>query len=50
MAYQLGQGGLGMPDRDYYFNTDQRTVGVRKSYLDYIIKTFRQLGDDSAAP
>ena len=35
MAYQLSQGGLGMPNRDYYFNTDERTANVRKAYQDY---------------
>ena len=47
IAYQLGQGGLGMPNRDYYFNTDDRTAGVRKAYTDYLFKTFRELGGDS---
>ncbi len=47
MAYQIGQGGLGMPNRDYYFNTDARTVGVRKAYTEYLIQTFMQLGSDS---
>ena len=47
MAYQLAQGGLGMPNRDYYFNTDERTEGVRKAYQAYLIKTFMQLGNDS---
>ncbi len=46
VAYQLGQSGLGMPNRDYYFNTDARTLGVRKAYLDYLKKTFQQLGND----
>jgi len=49
MAYQLFQGGLGMPNRDYYFNTDSKTVGVRDAYQKYLYKTFRQLGDDSVA-
>ncbi|HYM93423.1 MAG TPA: M13 family metallopeptidase N-terminal domain-containing protein, partial [Chitinophagaceae bacterium] len=49
MAYQLGQGGLGMPNRDYYFNTDARTVGIRKGYQDYLEKTFVELGNDSSA-
>jgi putative endopeptidase len=49
MAFQLGQGGLGMPNRDYYFNTDQRTAGIRKAYSGYLFSTFRQLGADSAA-
>ena len=47
MAYQLSQGGLGMPNRDYYFNTDARTEGVRKAYKQYLLKTFMQLGNDS---
>lgn len=46
-AYQIGQGGLGMPNRDYYFNTDQKTLAVQKAYREYLYKTFRQLGDDS---
>jgi len=49
MAYQLYQGGLGMPNRDYYLNSDERTLGVRKAYKDYLLKTFMQLGDDSVA-
>jgi putative endopeptidase len=47
MVYKLGQGGLGMPNRDYYFNTDARTEKVRKAYKDYLLKTFEQLGGDS---
>ncbi len=47
IAYQLWQGGLGMPQRDYYFNTDQKTVNVQKAYRKYLYQTFRELGDDS---
>lgn len=46
-AYQMSQGGLGMPNRDYYFNTDARTEGVRKAFNTYLIKTFMQLGNDT---
>ncbi len=46
-AYQMSQGGLGMPNRDYYFKTDSRTEGVRKAYRIYLIKTFIELGNDS---
>jgi putative endopeptidase len=49
MAYQLYQGGLGMRNRDYYFNTDSKTVAVRNAYQKYLYKTFRELGDDSNA-
>ncbi len=48
MAYKLDQGGLGMPNRDYYFKTDDRTVKVRKAFQDYLVKTFKQFGNDSA--
>jgi len=48
VAYQLFQGGLGMPNRDYYFNTDSKTTNVKQAYQKYLYKTFRQLGDDSA--
>ncbi len=47
-AYMMSQGGLGLPNRDYYFNTDTRTEGVRKAYKIYLVKTFMQLGNDSA--
>jgi putative endopeptidase len=48
-AYQMTQGGLGMPNRDYYFATDSRTAGVRKAYNIYLVKTFKQLGNDNAS-
>ena len=48
MAYKLDQGGLGMPNREYYFKTDDRTIKVRTAYKAYLIKTFRQLGADEA--
>ncbi len=47
IAFQLAQGGLGLPERDYYFNTDEKTLNVQKAYKNYLQKTFRQLGDDS---
>jgi len=31
MALHLSQGGIGLPDRDYYFNTDAKSVQVRKA-------------------
>ena len=47
MAYQLSQGGLGLPNRDYYFNTDAKSVAARNAYQKYLFKTFGQLGNDS---
>ncbi len=49
MIYTLRQGGLGMPNRDYYFKTDTRTENIRKAYKEYLLKTFIQLGNDSTA-
>ncbi len=48
MAYIMSQGGLGMPNRDYYFNTDERTVNIRAAYKDYLMKTLKQLANDDA--
>ncbi len=48
MALHLMQGGLGMPDRDYYFNTDEKSSNVRNAYHFYLYKSFRTLGKDSA--
>ncbi len=44
MAYILYQGGLGMPNRDYYFNTDEKSITVQKAFKEYLVNTFVQLG------
>lgn len=43
------QGGLGLPDRDYYFKDDPRTMSVVAAYQAYIKKLFMLTGDDSTA-
>jgi putative endopeptidase len=48
MAYILTQGGVGMPNREYYFNTDERTKNIQVAYKAYLLKTFKQLGNDEA--
>jgi putative endopeptidase len=48
MALYLNQGGLGLPNRDYYFNTDSRTKNIRAEYLRHVANTFRLLGQDAA--
>jgi putative endopeptidase len=48
-AFQLYQGGLGMPNRDYYFNTDAPTEKVRAAYKQYLYETFQELGSDSVS-
>ena len=41
----LYQGGISLPDRDYYTNTDERTLGIQKAYLEHVQKMFELLGD-----
>jgi endothelin-converting enzyme/putative endopeptidase len=36
MTVELGAGGLGLPDRDYYLKTDPRSVKLREQYLAYV--------------
>lgn len=38
------QGGLGMPDRDYYLLEDERFVAFRKAYRDYVIEVHKLAG------
>jgi endothelin-converting enzyme/putative endopeptidase len=48
VAY-LDQGGLGLPDRDFYFKDDAKSVELRQAYLAHVAKTFELLGDSSGA-
>lgn len=45
---QAGQGGLGLPDRDYYTRTDAKSVEIRKQYVDHMAALFKLLGDTPA--
>jgi putative endopeptidase len=39
------QGGLGLPDRDYYLKDDQKSQDLRKAYGAHVQKMFELLGD-----
>jgi putative endopeptidase len=43
----LYQGGLHMPDRDYYFGADEDTKRVREEYGKHLVAMFKLLGEDS---
>ena len=43
------QGGLGLPDRDYYLKTDERFAKARTAYADYLTKLFTLSGDTDGA-
>lgn len=44
--YYLAQGGTGLPDRDYYFPTDDRGKSILEAYKKHIAALFVLVGDD----
>jgi putative endopeptidase len=48
-VFDLGQDGLGMPDRDYYLLEDAQLKQARGSYLQHVEKMLTLLGDKSPA-
>ena len=40
---QLDQGGLGLPERDYYFKDDPKSVELRKAYVAHVARVFHSL-------
>lgn len=49
-AVNLMQGGLGMPDRDYYLATDARLAQTRAAYQAHLAKLLTLAGERDAAP
>jgi putative endopeptidase len=45
---QLYQGGLGLPERDYYFRTDEKSVGQRNDYTAHVARVLGLLGEPAA--
>jgi putative endopeptidase len=41
----LRQGGLSLPDRDYYLNPDKRYVDIRANYTDHVARMFQLVGE-----
>ena len=44
------QGGLGLPDRDYYLKDDANSVDLRKQYVAHVQKMLELLGEPAARP
>jgi predicted metalloendopeptidase len=42
---EITQGGLGLPERDYYFREDDKTAKQRVDYRKHVTQMFRLLGD-----
>jgi putative endopeptidase len=45
---EVDQGGLGLPDRDYYYKTDPTSVQQREKYVSHIEKMFVLAGEPAA--
>jgi len=43
-----GQGGLGLPDRQYYLDDDDRSKQLRAGYIQHVTNMFKLMGDDDA--
>ncbi|ELR70862.1 Peptidase, M13 family [Fulvivirga imtechensis AK7] len=46
MATYLGQGGLGLPDRDYYTKIDSKSQEIRDKYVKHIARMLTLAGDE----
>jgi putative endopeptidase len=45
----ISQGGLGMPDRDYYTKTDPASDSLRQKYVAHVARTLSLAGEPAAA-
>ncbi|MGZ8830069.1 MAG: M13 family metallopeptidase [Thermoanaerobaculia bacterium] len=45
VIFGVGQGGLGLPDRDYYLKDDPKSKEIREKYAQYVQKVFELAGD-----
>lgn len=48
MIVYATQGGLGLPDRDYYLRTDAESQKLREQYLEHVAKMLQLIGDNEA--
>jgi predicted metalloendopeptidase len=45
----LNQGGLSLPNSDYYTNVDPRSIEIRQRFVQHMTSMFKLLGDDADA-
>jgi endothelin-converting enzyme/putative endopeptidase len=45
---QADQGGLGLPEKDFYFRDDERSVATRKEYVAYMTRMLKLMGVPAA--
>ena len=46
---EIDQGGLGLPDRDYYTKEDAKSLEIRAKYVQHVAKVFELLGESPEA-
>jgi putative endopeptidase len=44
----IRQGGLSLPDRDYYLNPEKRYVDIRANYTDHVARMFQLVGETAS--
>ncbi|MDH7444159.1 M13 family metallopeptidase [Aquimarina sp. 2201CG14-23] len=44
-APYISTGGLGLPDRDYYLDQDEKSVEIRGQYVDHITRMLQYIGE-----
>jgi putative endopeptidase len=49
MIASFGQGGLGLPERDYYTRDDEASVDIRRAYVEHVTRMFQLAGDTPEA-
>ncbi|MGH6649598.1 MAG: M13 family metallopeptidase [Sphingopyxis sp.] len=47
--YQMGQGGIGMPDRDFYLKDGERNAKLQAAYLTHLENVLTLAGESNAA-
>ena len=47
-ALQMTQGGIGMPDRDYYLSKDAKLADTRAKYLEHLTNVLKLAGENNA--
>ncbi len=45
---QMGQGGLTLPERDYYTKDDEKSIDIRNKYFEHVKNVFKLLGLNEA--
>jgi putative endopeptidase len=45
---EIWQGGLGLPEGEYYFKTDDKSKQIRDEYVKHVARMFELMGDDAA--